>query len=404
VGYTAAQIAALTPFPFEEVWVTDAASTASCTVALGSTPPFKCVYISGSWVPEGGGGASCSGTSGNLLGLNGSACAGMPGSTVDFTNGLLTLAPIGSGPALTITQTDTVLPTISSIESYMTMSNSGGTGNGGGFAVVLDDSGADNGTGEAVYASGSLNGTNVGTDYVFGVSVNTSNYATGGIAGELSAFYTSALPGGTQFTSVLTGLHIGDESTYGSAQQVTAAVLLDSQTPNPGAFAIKSGTGPVDFGDIVSPGILTLADALSEITTTYIGAAVFLGTGTNDLTSGGTYSGTSNLIYCVQIDSTGTPDTFEWGTDNCATFPNTGVAITGAAQTLSNGVTVTFASTTTHTIGDHWTIVATAALGDGFEWMCADCDTPTSEGAVCTTNGDGAGAKATYVRGAAHCF
>jgi hypothetical protein len=104
-----------------------------------------------------------------------------------------------------------------------------------------------------------------------------------------------------------------------------------------------------------------------------VAAAVFTGSGLNDLTKGGTYTASIAQTYCVQIDATGTPDTFKWGTDpTCTTFSGgTGVAITGAAQTLSSGVTVTFAATTGHTLADHWTIAATpaniavAALGSG---------------------------------------
>src|SRR5262249_27467784 len=58
--------------------------------------------------------------------------------------------------------------------------------------------------------------------------------------------------------------------------------------------------------------------------------------------------------YTVVIDGTGTPDTFKWKL-NSGSF-TTGVAITGASQTLSNGVTVTFAATTGHALNDQWTI------------------------------------------------
>ena len=90
-----------------------------------------------------------------------------------------------------------------------------------------------------------------------------------------------------------------------------------------------------------------------------VGAAVFTGTGTNDATSGGTYTtGYQPTTYRVEIDGTGTPDTFKWSEDGGVTWTATGVAITGSAQTLSRGVTVTFGATTGHTAGDYWDIAA----------------------------------------------
>ena len=92
---------------------------------------------------------------------------------------------------------------------------------------------------------------------------------------------------------------------------------------------------------------------------TGIRTATFAGSGLNDATSGGTFSGTTYAVYEVTIDATGTPDTFKWRLNGGAYTP--GVAITGAAQTLSQGVTITFAATTGHTLNDTWTIIAAAA-------------------------------------------
>lgn len=95
-----------------------------------------------------------------------------------------------------------------------------------------------------------------------------------------------------------------------------------------------------------------------------VGAVSFTGTGLNDGTSGGTYSGTGNsATYEVEIDATGTPDTFKWKKGSGSY--TTGVAITGAAQTLSDGVTITFAATTGHTLGDKWTITVTSITEGG---------------------------------------
>jgi hypothetical protein len=89
-------------------------------------------------------------------------------------------------------------------------------------------------------------------------------------------------------------------------------------------------------------------------------------TGLNDISSGGTYTGTDSKprYYKVQIDTTGTPDQFDWwySDDNRATWTvgAGNVAITGSAQTLDNGVQITFAATTGHTSGDTWYLEAHA--------------------------------------------
>jgi hypothetical protein len=80
--------------------------------------------------------------------------------------------------------------------------------------------------------------------------------------------------------------------------------------------------------------------------------------GLNDMTAGGTFTGTANRSYRIQIDATGTPDTFSWSDDGTTTWDATGVPITSLAQTVgAEGMTVTFASTTGHTLGDRWDFI-----------------------------------------------
>ena len=81
----------------------------------------------------------------------------------------------------------------------------------------------------------------------------------------------------------------------------------------------------------------------------------FKGDGLNDLTWGTGYSGGGSSGYFeVVIDGAGTPDTFKWR-KNGGGWTET-VAITGAAQTLSDSLTITFAATTGHTATDQWMI------------------------------------------------
>lgn len=90
-----------------------------------------------------------------------------------------------------------------------------------------------------------------------------------------------------------------------------------------------------------------------------ISPAVFTGTGLNDAVSGGKPTGpAANYIFSITIQATGSPDTFEWSVNGGSL--HTGIHITGVAQALSQGVTITFAATTGHTLGDLWTITDTA--------------------------------------------
>lgn len=101
----------------------------------------------------------------------------------------------------------------------------------------------------------------------------------------------------------------------------------------------------------------TLADVIEP--------AVYYGGGTlDDMTSGGSYNGTSDVRYIIRIDGNGTPDTFIWSNNDGATF-SAPVAITGSAQAIENGVEVTFASTTGHAIADEWIVSAKAQNDDG---------------------------------------
>ena len=77
----------------------------------------------------------------------------------------------------------------------------------------------------------------------------------------------------------------------------------------------------------------------------------YSGVGLNDVTFSDGKTGTAGA-FTVAIAAEGTPDTFKWKKDSGAYSAAT--AITGAAQTLSDGLTVTFAATTGHTADDTW--------------------------------------------------
>ena len=93
----------------------------------------------------------------------------------------------------------------------------------------------------------------------------------------------------------------------------------------------------------------------------YVEPVVFLGVGLSDLSFSGTFVSGYKLTYLIKISSVGATDAFEWSTDNGTTWSSE-ILITGAAQLLSNGLSITFAATSGHTLNDSWSIVANAGV------------------------------------------
>lgn len=98
-------------------------------------------------------------------------------------------------------------------------------------------------------------------------------------------------------------------------------------------------------------------------------AEMFVGTShLDDLTRNAESNFTGNdglaKTFWVRIDAGDpiSPNTFEWSNDGGVTWEATGVAITGSAQTLEDGWTITFGATTGHTSLDTWRWTVTAPL------------------------------------------
>jgi hypothetical protein len=109
----------------------------------------------------------------------------------------------------------------------------------------------------------------------------------------------------------------------------------------------------------------------------------------DDMNPAGTYSGTVDKTYRVEIDAEGTPDTFRWSDTGGVSWNATGVAITGSDQTLNSGVTVKFDDTTGHTLGNYWDFDAYAHTGDLTEWKNVDGNIGTTiqnDGSLKTKN------------------
>ena len=80
-------------------------------------------------------------------------------------------------------------------------------------------------------------------------------------------------------------------------------------------------------------------------------------TGLDDLSSSGVYTLNGSAIFQVKINSTGTPDNFVWRNGSVGAYSSE-VAMTGSAQLLQNGISVTWGATTGHDVNDVWEIHA----------------------------------------------
>jgi hypothetical protein len=202
------------------------------------------------------------------------------------------------------------------------------------------------------------------------------------IAGQIFNVDTSGLNAGTNFFVGLTPGAVQNASpTYPNfpmclgwvvASDATNGVLLvNQQNHSVNSFRVRTDTHI--GGDMQVDGDLTVlgTQIIASSANLEVGGSIqylnagdtigeantnFTGTGLDDAFYSGHYTGTTtNLGYYLRIDGTGTPDTFEWGHDpTFATTIATGVAITGAAQLLDNGISIDFGATTGHTLGDKW--------------------------------------------------
>ena len=101
-------------------------------------------------------------------------------------------------------------------------------------------------------------------------------------------------------------------------------------------------------------------------------------TGISDnLTSGGTYTGNVNGVFLVEVTTEGTPDKFKWNYNGGAYTED--VEVTGSAQTLSHGITVTFGGTDDSASGDIYNITC----NDTYE----NNENLTVSGTECVVNG-----------------
>lgn len=96
-----------------------------------------------------------------------------------------------------------------------------------------------------------------------------------------------------------------------------------------------------------------------ESASSTIGTPIFNGSGLDDLSASGSYTGVTNKTYKVQIDGDLIPNTFRWSDSDGETWNAEKIPITTVNQLLSEGVFIRFTSSIGHTLNDDWDIPVT---------------------------------------------
>lgn len=328
-----------------------ASATEVPVLAAAITSPIANVtidYVSGAC---GLGSASLTATTSDTLAFT--APSGSQGTAVTIANGETKIIEDGGDPSKYVRVTRT---TADNLTGTATLTLTDVFGN----AIGMDNVTAAQATaGQDEYRCLSLQ--NEGTADILALTLNMGTLGT-------QATTDSAQLSGSGAGTITTTDSFADWPDSGFAHVRTAAgatqeVVYYSSRTDTSLTVPAAGRGMLGTS-ATAGGATDTVDAVPGVRIGFewgtIAAASFTGTGLDDATSGGTFKKQSDYDYRVEIDGTGTPDTFKWSDDGGSTWEATGVAITGAAQTLSRGVTVTFAATTGHTSGDYWDIACTA--------------------------------------------
>ncbi len=92
------------------------------------------------------------------------------------------------------------------------------------------------------------------------------------------------------------------------------------------------------------------------------GPVFFTGTGLNDMSTSGTFTGTTNRSFRVQIDGVGTPDTVSLLQTAPTGTIATAFPISAGTTTVLEGITIAFGVDTGHTLGDRWDFITKRAV------------------------------------------
>lgn len=106
-------------------------------------------------------------------------------------------------------------------------------------------------------------------------------------------------------------------------------------------------------------------------------ASLTNGSGQDDLTSGGTYTGFEDVTVRVEIDTATTTDTIKWSIDAGTTWQSTLMPLT-TTMYLPYGIELIWGAVTGHTLGDYWEFTCDALTVDAAWQKVALSSIPTS--------------------------
>ncbi|HQM37469.1 MAG TPA: hypothetical protein PLN64_00915 [Candidatus Bipolaricaulis anaerobius] len=137
--------------------------------------------------------------------------------------------------------------------------------------------------------------------------------------------------------------------------KTTASVTIDATSKVIPVRPIQASQWPTGTPAFIADDTNIDEGTIGDVLESEIGTLVFTGSGLDDAAVSGEYHGNEpGIDLRIQIDGTGTPDTFKWSKDGGSNWEATTVAITGSPQHLFDNVWVDFGATTGHTSTDRW--------------------------------------------------
>jgi hypothetical protein len=179
---------------------------------------------------------------------------------------------------------------------------------------------------------------------------------------------------------------LGDNSIFPVELPIVEVIqLLERSSPKTDKSTVEQNHADGNNYHLLESGTAQCTTSSNTTESTCINNSTYTGTGLNDLTITGynanTSSGEVGRSYKVQIDSTGTPDTFRWSRDGGNNWKEAGKVITGSTQTLEGDIAVTFTATTGHDSSDTWSFSAE-------RWTGGCSNTSYTTQAICEAAGE----------------
>ena len=188
-----------------------------------------------------------------------------------------------------------------------------------------------------------------------GIMVNTK---ASNVAADITLQTSNGLGDGTQ--CIISMGAFGSDNKYAVYQVYLAyqtgnvVVRMDGPSYSPNSISNTFGKDFL-YSDVGRQLYWPLSDRLETITD--LGSLVSAPSASN-ITISGTYSGNTSRVYLLQIDSTGTPNTFKWSNNGGNTFEQIYVPIVAGPIALDNGLSVIFNATTGFTLNQQFTFQA----------------------------------------------